>query len=799
MPVDVDDFCWLDQIQPGDRPWVGDKAFHLGMLIQRGYPVIPGFVISSQVLRRFLETIHWLEPLFADLPTSSLHLDVDNPQQLQAIARQIRQALLTTNLWDEWLADVAAKTQPWATSTVILRPSIGVQRGLDPAMPNRLRGLLAAQTCTPHASDLAHGLRRVWAELFRARSLFYWQRSHLQLQQINLAVLVQPLYPAIASGDMHLDSQQITVRSVWGLGMGLARGEVPPDRYQIHLTTGTTQQQQVATKRYAYTLETSASESSAVAEAKVQFSPVETAQQAHPALTASQLTQLVDLARQLLADLGGMLDVEWGWVQRSPEAPASFYIHQLCPVFPVAESTDLVTAVRPEPEPVDPAPTPGTTRPILRGLAAAPGHSLGSVWVADTAADQAMPPGSVLVVPLLLPEQLPWMRQATALVTEQGGMTSHGAILARELGVPGVVGVAQATHHLKTGDVVCVDGDRGVVSFVSEAEVAAYSVTTQQPVTASSERFPQSNATQLMVNLSQLEALNWVANLPVDGVGLLRAEHLIGDRAKLGQSLIALGDQTEWAQRITDCVTQFAKAFAPRPVYYRSLDVRSHEFTPLAGDDAPRLEPNPILGLHGTLSYRIDPRWFDIELAALEQVQAAGYTNVHLILPFVRTVEEFRFCLRRIQQAGLQQSPHFQVWIMAEVPSVLFLLPELVAAGVQGISIGSNDLTQLLLGIDRDQPHLAESYDDAHPAVMRAIHHLIQGAKQTGIPCSICGEAPSHHPEIIADLVRWGITSISVSPSAVERTYRAIARAEQALLLDAVRQVSQPSQPPDLV
>lgn len=176
-----------------------------------------------------------------------------------------------------------------------------------------------------------------------------------------------------------------------------------------------------------------------------------------------------------------------------------------------------------------------------------------------------------------------------------------------------------------------------------------------------------------------------------------------------------------------------------------------------------------------------------MELTALSHVQHAGYHNIRLILPFVRTVEEFAFCRRKVEQAGLTEIAEFELWIMAEVPSVLFLLPEYVKAGVQGISIGTNDLTQLLLGVDRDQAVLAKSFDEHHPVVMDAISRLIEMARKAGIPCSICGQAPALYPEIITKLVEWGITSISVEPEALQRTYQAILRAEQSLLLEAAR------------
>lgn len=181
---------------------------------------------------------------------------------------------------------------------------------------------------------------------------------------------------------------------------------------------------------------------------------------------------------------------------------------------------------------------------------------------------------------------------------------------------------------------------------------------------------------------------------------------------------------------------------------------------------------------------------FELELSALAQAQQAGYQNLRLILPFVRSIEEFSFCRRKVEQAGLNRFPEFQLWIMAEVPSVLFLLPEYIKAGVQGIAIGTNDLTQLLLGVDREQGKFTEVWNQKNPAVMGAIRQLIETARKYKIPCSICGQAPILYPEIIEQLVQWGITSISVEPEAVQRTYAAIARAEKRIILEAARKQS---------
>ncbi|MBE9013514.1 hypothetical protein IQ250_25300, partial [Pseudanabaenaceae cyanobacterium LEGE 13415] len=263
-------------------------------------------------------------------------------------------------------------------------------------------------------------------------------------------------------------------------------------------------------------------------------------------------------------------------------------------------------------------------------------------------------------------------------------------------------------------------------------------------------------------------SISAAADINIDGIGLLRSELMLG-------GMLESINPDQLAKRIQT----FTEAFSPRPVFYRSLDVRSHEFQTAA-------EINPMLGNRGTFSYLQDSSRFDLELAALQQVLEAGCSNLRLVLPFVRTIEEFVFCRRRIEQMGLFDYAQFQVWIMAEVPSVLFLLEEYVKAGVQGICIGTSDLTQLILGVDRDQSTMAKVFDESHPAVMNAIAQLIQSAQRFKIPCSISTQA-AITSKLIDRWVECGVDAISVNLSAVELAHRTIARAEQRLLLNGMR------------
>jgi pyruvate,water dikinase len=423
---------------------------------------------------------------------------------------------------------------------------------------------------------------------------------------------------------------------------------------------------------------------------------------------------------------------------------------------------------------------------LLRGVGAAPGAASGPVRIVGTPAEAGrFEDGDVLVARTTSPDWVPLVRRAAAVATDAGGMTCHAAIVSRELGIPCVVGTQTATQTLRDGELVTVDATRGLVLEGAQtaepaAPAAVPGVAAAAPVTA----------TALLLNLSEPSQVARASGLDVDGVGLLRAELMLLEAldGKHPRLLAEEGGNAEFVERMAAGLTTFAAGFAPRPVTYRTTDFRTNEFRNLDGGD--RFEPeeaNPMIGVRGALRYTRDPDLFAVELEAIRRVWDEGHTNLHVMLPFVRTVRELVACKALVAESGLLDRAGFELWIMAEVPSVLFDLEEYAALGVAGISIGSNDLTQLLLGADRDSEHLGELFDERDPAVVRYLQRLVPTAHGLGLKTSICGQAPSVHPEYTELLVRAGIDAISVNIDVVDRTRRLIERAERRILLDAAR------------
>lgn len=740
----MNDFYDLETIHSSDQPAVGEKAIALSQLSQQGYPVPPGVVVGR----------HVLASLFPD--TSQFNQNFNHYETLQQTAQQLSEQVQNADLGEERLEQLYRKVAVWETNTLILRPSLIV-----PLPTSAVSGLLASQCCFCNQTDLAWGLKQVWQRLFRAYNLFYWQQQGIQWEELGLAVIVQPIASAIASGILHVAQKQWQIQAVWGLGHSLVRGEVLPETYEINPATRQWQLHQLGYQPRIYNLDGNESASLLTVS-----SPTEEPEKA--VLTPAQLSQLINLAARLQETTSDPVRCEWTFVPQShpsqPETHSKLYLTQ----FSVEKTSSPTFTVA----------TESTSNVIVQGIGSAKGKATGKVYVVGQDDSQAFPSGGILVAKSVTTKSLPLIKSAGGLVTELGGMTSHGAILARELNIPAVVGAEGAIEKLTGEDKVTIDGDKGEVLRSSQQEDTTVETTSDQIQEQPGEN--AALATQLMVNVSQRDRAVALAQYPVDGVGLLRSELMLLEllREQSLSTWLRSDYRETFIQQIASLIGEFAEAFFPRPIFYRSTDWLSVQ----------QQDPT-LLGERGTYSYVKNSDFFSAQMFALRALQDQGYSNINLILPFVRDVGEVKFCKTLLTEIGLADS--CQIWMMAEVPSVVYLLPQYIEAGIEGIAIGTNDLTQLLLGVDREQGEFRERYNERHPAVLAVLKALIQQAREAGIPCSICGQGVVLYPELVDQLVRWGITAISVEESGIQPVYRAIARSEKRLLLEAARQQNQ--------
>jgi pyruvate,water dikinase len=368
------------------------------------------------------------------------------------------------------------------------------------------------------------------------------------------------------------------------------------------------------------------------------------------------------------------------------------------------------------------------------------------------------------------PDFVPAMKRAVAIVTDRGGRTCHAAIVSRELGVPCIVGTSNATKVLERGQLITVDGTRG---NVYEGKVLREKA---EPPTVIKDRI--ATITKVYVNLADPDLAETIAARNVDGVGLLRAEFMIADIGEHPRYMLSQKRGIEFVDKLAKGISTFAKAFDPRPVVYRTNDFKTNEYRNLkGGQEYEEMEENPMLGYRGCSRYIRELDIFKMEI-------------LWVMIPFVRTVKEMAETKMVLESEGLIQSPDFKLWMMVEVPSNIILMDKFIDVGIDGISIGSNDLTQLTLGIDRDSPKLAEGFDERDEAVVRSLESAIKTTQGRGVTSSICGEAPSVYPELTAKLVGWGITSVSVNPDMIERTREIIAVAEKKSRPSQIRRLA---------
>jgi pyruvate,water dikinase len=578
---------------------------------------------------------------------------------------------------------------------------------------------------------------------------------------MDIAVIVQVQIPSTRAGVMFTvdpssgERDRLVIEGSFGLGEAVVSGSVSPDRYVVRKSDLAITTRSVRPKELV--IEPAEGGGTLTRE----LSPQEGMR---PALSDVEVVHLAELGLAIEEHYGSAQDTEWSF-----DPHGNIWMLQSRPITTMPATDHAPSEV------------------LVRGLGAAPGSASGGVRLLENPHDTAsFHDGDVLVAHMTTPDWVPLMRKAAAIVTDSGGMTCHAAIVSRELRIPCIVGTGEATKKLRDGEIVTVDATHGTVlegaSAAAPGEAAA-SVSVSglgAPITA----------TRLLVNLSEPSQVEQTASLEVDGVGLLRAELMVIEALEgtHPKQLIEEGRSEDFVARMADALNLFAAGFHPRPVTYRTIDFRTNEFRGLRGGE--RFEPqeaNPMIGYRGALRYTREPDVFRLELAALSRVWDAGLHNLHVMLPFVRTARELRRCRELIAESGLLDRPGFELWVMAEVPSVLFNLEEYAALGVAGISIGSNDLTQLLLGADRDNEVLAETFDERDPAVTAYLRELIPRARELGLRTSICGQAPSVHPEYAELLVRAGIDAISVSVDVIDRTRGLVAAAEQRVLLDAAR------------
>jgi pyruvate,water dikinase len=739
---------WFNEVTKKDVPTVGGKGANLGEMTNANIPVPPGFIVTASAYFDFIRKSkltdkihHLLQPL-----------DPGDSKQLQQVAAQVKQLILDTAMPPELAREIEQAYVKMGRGLVAVRSSATAEDLPEASFAGQQRTFLNVRG----EKEVVAAVQGCWASLFEPRAIFYRHQQGFDHFKVGIAVPVQKMVQSQASGVMFTiepvtsDSSKIIIEAVYGLGEAIVSGEVTPDLYIID-KKGLT----IGSKKIARQEQKLVRNLAAVQEEANIWVPVALAEQNQPKLTDDDIMQLAKLGEQLEEHYRFPQDIEWAKDRKK------IFIVQTRPVTTIKEVTEVTPEIK--------APV------LLTGAPASPGMASGPVKIVPEPSQiDKVKMGNILVAEMTTPDFVPAMKRAAAIVTDRGGRTAHAAIVSRELGIPCVVGTGQATTTLTDGQIVTVDGSRGKVY---QGKIAREKMTVVTDILKEEIK----TRTKVYVNLAQPELAEAVAARNVDGVGLLRAEFMIAQIGEHPRYMISQNRGREFVDKLAKGIETFAKAFNPRPVVYRTTDFKTNEYRELTGgQEYEEIEENPMIGYRGASRYIHDLDVFKLELEAIKRVRRK-YKNLWVMIPFVRTVEELAGTKKILESEGLKRSDDFKLWMMVEVPSNIFLMEKFLEVGIDGISIGSNDLTQLILGIDRDSGKLAKEFDERNEAVLVALERAIKVTKAMGVTSSICGQAPSVYPELTEKLVEWGITSVSVSPDMIGTTREIIAKVEARL------------------
>ncbi len=764
---------WFEQLSKSSLAEAGGKAANLGEMVNAGFPIPPGFVVTSNAYFKHLEHNSIKEQISEVLS----NLDVNDIDKLNDASERIKSLVLGGEMLSEIRSEIISQyeklNERLGKECYVAVRSSATAEDLPTAS---FAGQQSTYLNIKGNENVAEAVKECWASLFEPRAIYYRVQNKFEHMKVGLAAIVQLMVQSERAGVMFTvdpisqDANVITIEGAYGLGETVVSGQITPDTYKVGKSDFGIIDKLISKQDWMLV---KIGEHNQRAEIK------EEAQQKQK-LSDGQIVELAKIGRKIEEHYSFPQDIEWATSDGNTYIVQSRPITTLKKGGPGGESVGqkMVSTVESRKQSITSA------KVILKGLAASPGTGCGKVKICKNAKEiSKVKNGDVLVAPMTTPDFVPAMKKAVAIVTDHGGATSHAAIVSRELGIPCVVGSGKATSVLADDMLITVDGERGTVY---EGEVLAKVAEEPGPVAGLvAKPEPPITGTKIYVNMAEVELAERTAKLPVDGVGLLRAEFMIAHIGQHPRKMLEEGRQQEFIDQLAEGLQRFAAAFYPRPVVYRATDFKTNEYRNLAGGE--KYEPpeeNPMMGYRGASRYIQEPEIFKMELDAIKKVRDEfGLKNLWLMIPFVRRIGELRAIREIMQEVHLYRTRDFKLWIMVEVPSTVFLIDQFCQEGIDGISIGSNDLTQLTLGIDRDNATLAKGFDERNEALYRAIGHVVGTCSKYGVTSSLCGQAPSVYPEFAEKLVEFGITSISVNPDAVERARRIVASAEQKIML----------------
>ena len=782
---------WFNELSKDDVPLVGGKNANLGEMINAGIPVPPGFAVTAYAYKRFINETGIRDKIYDIIRET---VKERRPEEYEEASKKIRSLIENTSMPHEIEEEIRKSYRELSRRMGKIAEFVAVRSS---ATAEDLPGASFAGQQETYLNvrgedEVVKMVQKCWSSLFTPRAIFYREEKGFKHEKVLISVAVQKMVNAKAAGVMFTlhpvtgERDKIVIEGNWGLGEAVVSGSVTPDEWVVDKNTLEILEKRIVEKDIEYIRDYNTG--------KTIHSKVPPERRRIPCLTEEEVKELAKLAIKIEKHYSHPQDIEWA-IDKDLPFPQNIFILQSRPetVWSLKEEKGIEKKTEK---------VVSEKKVVIRGLPASPGIAFGKVKIAFSPeeADKIMKKGDILVTVMTNPDWVPYMRLASAIVTDEGGMTCHAAIVSRELGIPCIVGTRTATKTLKQNQEYTVDAKTGVVyeGIVEELiapkekpKAEAY----KMPIEIILKAIKPPTGTKVYMNLGVPEKIEDYKDLPFDGIGLMRIEFILA--SYIGEHplyLIEIGEEKKFIDKLADGIAMVARAIYPKPVVVRFSDFKTNEYRQLKGGE--KYEPpedNPMIGWRGVSRY-ISPQYepaFRLECKAILKVREEyGLNNVWVMAPFVRTLWEAEKFISILNEEGLKSGRDFKVWAMAEVPSIAFSI-EKFAKYFDGFSMGTNDLTQLVLGTDRDSailPKIDKRYfDERDISLRRAVYMIIRGAHESPYgykTVSICGQAPSVYREFTAFLIRVGIDSVSVNPDVVVQTKYLVASVERRLQLE---------------
>jgi len=762
---------WFKELGKKDISLVGGKGANLGELYNVNIPVPPGFVVTAGAYKKFIDYNKIGDPIY-----DVLHeLDVENNEKLQEASRRIHKIIMGANVPENILNDIRESYDNLNVDSELF--SKAGKQALDIIKAGREMPYVAVRSSAtaedlPNASfagqqatflnvkgfkNLAIAVQKCWASLFTARAIYYRVKNNFPHEKVYIAVIVQKMVKADKSGvifsvnPMNTNENEIMIEAGFGLGEAVVSGAINPDQYIVDKNNLENVKKEVHEQEWGFFLDMHL--------AKTVKKKIPESKRKEQVLNEFEIKNLAEITKSIEEHYGVPQDIEFA-VENS-----KLYVVQSRPITTLKKKTFE---------------TKGEIKGdvILEGVAASPGVGLGRVKIVRAIEDLSkVEKGDILVARMTNPDYVAAMERASAIVTDEGGATSHAAIVGREMGVPVVVGTLKATQTLKDGMEITVNGSDGKV-YSGKVEIK------QEEEDIPSEDVE--TVTEIKVIMDLPDYAEKAASTGADGIGLLRCEFMILKNKEHPWHMIESGRKDELVENLKNDILKLASAFKGKPVWYRTLDAPTDEFRNMKGGESEPHEDNPMLGWRSIRRDLDQPELLRAQFEAIKKVHDEGYTNVGVMIPLVTEVNQVREAKRIIREFDLEPGENIEFGVMVETPASVQIIDDICKEGVDFVSFGTNDLTQFTLAVDRNNAKVQKLYNEKHPAILKQIKHVIDVCKENNVETSICGQAGSD-PEMAEILVKYGIDSISANPDAVRKIRYIVSKIEKKLLLSAAR------------